>query len=104
MLKQEPDNAKALRGLGFCRIRQADYQGAVESYRAAAQAEPGNADGWAGLGSAWLGLQNLERSRSRLRKSARHRSEQRHAHQGNRIVEPGASRRKGKSVAMKNLC
>ncbi len=57
---REPGNAKALRGLGFCRLRQADYQAAATAYAAAAEAEPDNADGWAGLGGARLGLSDLD--------------------------------------------
>ena len=60
VLAAEPANAKALRGLAFCRVRTANYRGAVESYLAATKAEPGNADGWAGLGNAYLGLSEWE--------------------------------------------
>lgn len=57
---QEPDNAKALRGLGYCRLRRADYAGAATAYTAATRAETENADGWAGLGSARLGQGDLD--------------------------------------------
>lgn len=59
VLEREANNAKALRGIGFCRIRQADYAGAAAVYERATGAEPDNADGWAGLGSAYLGLGRL---------------------------------------------
>lgn len=59
VLEREPGNAKAMRGIGFCRIRAADYAGAVTMYRDATRADADNADGWAGLGSAQLGLENL---------------------------------------------
>ncbi len=64
VLSQQPGNAQALRGLGFCRLRAADYQGAVKAYTDATGAEPNNADGWAGLGSAQLGLGNLDAAES----------------------------------------
>ncbi|MFH2051485.1 MAG: tetratricopeptide repeat protein [bacterium] len=60
VLDREPQNAKALRGVGFCRLRKADYAAAATAYAAAAEAEPGNADGWAGLGSARLGQGDLD--------------------------------------------
>ncbi len=60
VLDLEPQNAKALRGVGFCRLRKADYAAAAAAYAAAAEAEPGNADGWAGLGSARLGQGDLD--------------------------------------------
>jgi tetratricopeptide (TPR) repeat protein len=58
VLESEPANAKALRGLGFCNIRRANYQEAVQIYQAATIADPRNADGWAGLGNAYLGQEN----------------------------------------------
>ena len=59
MLNREAGNAKAMRGVGFCRIRQADYAAAIKAYRGATRVDPGNVDGWSGLGSAYLGSQNL---------------------------------------------
>jgi len=58
VLEGDPENAKALRGLGFCFIRLEKYSKAVAAYRKATAAEPGNADGWAGLGNAYLGLED----------------------------------------------
>jgi tetratricopeptide (TPR) repeat protein len=58
VLKAEPRNAKALRGLGFCYIRQAKYVQAARTYQDATAAEPGSADGWAGLGHAYLGQED----------------------------------------------
>jgi cytochrome c-type biogenesis protein CcmH/NrfG len=58
VLEAEPENAKALRGLGFCYIHSSNYEAAVRAYEKAAKAEPGNADAWAGLGNAHLGLQD----------------------------------------------
>ncbi len=60
VLAQDPENTKALRGLGFCQLRGARYQAAADAYKEAAEAEPDNADAWAGLGSAYLGLGRLE--------------------------------------------
>jgi tetratricopeptide (TPR) repeat protein len=64
VLARQADNAAALRGVGFCRLRAADYKGAVKAYTDAADAEPTSADGWAGLGSAQLGLGNLDAAES----------------------------------------
>jgi tetratricopeptide (TPR) repeat protein len=69
VLDVEPRNAKALRGLGFCHIRRADYREAVRIYQAATAAEPQNADGWAGLGNAYLGLENWEAAEGAFRKA-----------------------------------
>ena len=57
---RDADNAKALRGLGYCHILSADYGAAVRSYRRANELESGNADGWAGMGNAHLGLRELD--------------------------------------------
>jgi tetratricopeptide (TPR) repeat protein len=64
VLARQPGHAQALRGVGFCRLRAADYPGAVKAYTEAASAEPTSADGWAGLGSAQLGLGNLDAAES----------------------------------------
>ena len=69
VLESQPENSKALRGLGFCYIRQAKYVEAVEIYRAATTADPGNADGWAGLGNANLGRENLAAAEEAFRKA-----------------------------------
>ncbi len=69
VLALEPGNAKALRGLGFCAIRRADYKEAARYYGQAAKAEPDNADGWAGLGNAQLGLGNLDQAEAAFRKA-----------------------------------
>jgi tetratricopeptide (TPR) repeat protein len=58
ILKAEPGNAKALRGLGFCHIRGEAYAKAVDAYTKATAADPGNVEGWAGLGNAYLGLKD----------------------------------------------
>ena len=50
VLAPEPDNAKALRGVGFCRLRPADYAGAVNFYDEAtgpSPATPTAGRGWA---------------------------------------------------------
>ncbi len=60
VLDSEPHNPKALRGVGFCSLRRADYADAVKFYKDATVAEPGNADGWAGLGTSRLGLGQLD--------------------------------------------
>ena len=44
--------------LGFCYIRAAKYVEAARIYRQATEADPANADGWAGLGNAYLGQEN----------------------------------------------
>jgi tetratricopeptide (TPR) repeat protein len=69
ILEEDPGNAKALRGLGFCRIRLEEYEEAVESYRLAAQAEPDNAEGWAGLGNAYLGLKDWDAAETAFQKA-----------------------------------
>ena len=69
VLAQEPGNPKAMRGVGFCRIRQADYQAAVTAYKDATKAEPDNADSWSGLGSAYLGLNNLTEAEAAFTKA-----------------------------------
>jgi tetratricopeptide (TPR) repeat protein len=56
--------AQTLRGVGFSCLRAADYQGAVKAYTEAANVEPNDADGWAGLGNAQLGLGNLDTAES----------------------------------------
>ncbi|MGQ0721858.1 MAG: tetratricopeptide repeat protein [Candidatus Eiseniibacteriota bacterium] len=59
VLEREPQNAGALRGLGFCQIRQGRYADAADTYAAATRAEPGNAEAWVGKGNALLGLGDL---------------------------------------------
>ena len=56
VLESTPDEPRALRGLGFCSIRKANYDAALRLYEKATRVEPANADGWAGLGNANLGL------------------------------------------------
>ncbi len=70
VLDAEPQNAKALRGLGFCHIRRADYREALRIYQAATAADPQNADGWAGLGNAYLGLENWDAAETAFGKAA----------------------------------
>jgi superkiller protein 3 len=60
VLDAEPENAKALRGLGYCQIRNKDFKRAIVTYEAATQADPANADGWAGLGNAHLSAQEWD--------------------------------------------
>lgn len=69
VLESEPQNAKALRGVGFCSLRRADYRGAAAAYASAAAAEPKNADNWAGLGSARLGLGELDAAEAAFAKA-----------------------------------
>lgn len=59
VLETEPTNAGALRGLGFCQIREGRYADAADTYAAATRAEPGNAEAWVGKGNALLGLGDL---------------------------------------------
>lgn len=49
-LEQEPENAGALRGLGFCYLRRGDNGQAVRVLRQATTTDPNNADGWVMLG------------------------------------------------------
>ena len=51
-LDQEPVNAGALRGLGFCYLRRGDHTQAARVLRQATDADPTNADGWVMLGQA----------------------------------------------------
>jgi superkiller protein 3 len=69
ILEADPGNAKALRGLGFCYIRQEAYAKAVLAYREATKAEPGNAEGWAGLGNANLGLKDWAAAETAFQKA-----------------------------------
>lgn len=69
VLEAEPQNGRALRGLGFCAIRKRRYQEAARWYRASTTAEPGNADGWAGLGNANLGLGELDGAAEAFRRA-----------------------------------
>jgi tetratricopeptide (TPR) repeat protein len=59
VLQDEPQNAGALRGLGFCQIREGRYADAADTYAAATRAEPGSAEAWVGKGNALLGLGDL---------------------------------------------
>jgi tetratricopeptide (TPR) repeat protein len=65
----EPGNARALRGLAWCRLRRADYGEAARLYRAATEAEPDNAEAWAGLGNAQLGNGQLDAAEQALRRA-----------------------------------
>jgi tetratricopeptide (TPR) repeat protein len=69
ILQMDAGNAKALRGMGFCYIRQEAYAKAVEAYREATKAEPGNAEGWAGLGNANLGLKDWAAAETAFQKA-----------------------------------
>jgi tetratricopeptide (TPR) repeat protein len=60
ILERQPNDAAALRGVGFCRMRSSDYAAAAAHYRRATEIEPDNVEGWAGLGNASLGLSDLE--------------------------------------------
>jgi len=68
ILKSDPTNAKALRGVGFCEIREEDYDGAVAAYRKATELEASNAENWAGLGNAYLGLKDWKKAEAAFRK------------------------------------
>ncbi len=57
ILEAEPGHGKALKGIAYCRIKRADYDGAASAYQRAAKTDPDDADAWAGLGNAFLGLQ-----------------------------------------------
>ena len=59
----DPKNARALRGLGFVTCASS-FDKAVEAYKPATEADPQNADGWAGLGQSYLGLRNSRRRRT----------------------------------------
>ncbi|MBM4130909.1 tetratricopeptide repeat protein, partial [bacterium] len=69
VLALEAGNARAQRGLGFCRLRAGDYAAAAAAYEQSTQGEPGNADGWAGLGSARLGQGRLDAAAAALAKA-----------------------------------
>jgi tetratricopeptide (TPR) repeat protein len=69
VLASDPRNAKALRGLGFCYIRAANYAEAARIYRQATEADPGNADGWAGLGNAYLGQEDYSAAEQAFNKA-----------------------------------
>jgi tetratricopeptide (TPR) repeat protein len=65
----EPNNVRALTGLGWCLLRKADYKESVQVYRQATEAEPNNADAWAGLGNAALGGGDLATAEQALGKA-----------------------------------
>jgi tetratricopeptide (TPR) repeat protein len=59
VLQVDPENVAALRGLGFCQIREGRYGDAADTYGAATRADPRSAEGWVGRGNALLGLGDL---------------------------------------------
>lgn len=69
VLEADPRHAWALRGLGYCSIRKANYREAVRWYRSSTEVAPDNADGWAGLGNANLGFGNLDGAAEAFRKA-----------------------------------
>ncbi len=68
-LEIDPENGKALRGIGFIHLRNAAFDEAASAYKMSTAAEPRNADGWAGLGQAYLGMRNLDDAESAFRKA-----------------------------------
>jgi tetratricopeptide (TPR) repeat protein len=69
VIAAQPENEKALRGIGFCYIRQANYSQAQKSYEAAARVDPQSADAWAGLGNAYLGLEDYVKAEAAFEKA-----------------------------------
>ena len=59
-IEQEPQNATALRGLGFCYLKRGDCGAARDVLRPATTAAADNADGWAMLGQAQAICGDLE--------------------------------------------
>jgi tetratricopeptide (TPR) repeat protein len=59
----DPSNAKAHRGLGLCQIQKKSWPEAVSSLRQATTLDGNNADGWAMLGQAYLGLNDIPRAK-----------------------------------------
>lgn len=52
-------DARAYRGLGLCQIQKKSYGEAVNALKQATALDAGNADGWALLGQAYLGLNDV---------------------------------------------
>lgn len=65
----DPKNARALRGLATCQIKVEKYADAVKSLETATTVEAGNADGWALLGQAYLGVDEIEKAKSAFEKA-----------------------------------
>ncbi len=65
----EPTNGKALRGLGFCQLKRQSYGEAVTALKDATVADPQSADGWAMLGQAYLGLNDVLRAKQAAAKA-----------------------------------
>ena len=55
--------------MGYCLIRSSSYEDAAGAYEKANEIEPDNADGWAGLGNAYLGMQELDRAEQAFRRA-----------------------------------
>jgi Tfp pilus assembly protein PilF len=65
----EPKNGTALRGLGYCCLKRADYQCAGSAYKSATEADPRNADGWVGLAQSYLAVGNVTGAGEALRQA-----------------------------------
>ena len=59
----DPTSARAHRGLGLCQIQKKSWPEAVSSLKQATSLDGNNADGWAMLGQAYLGLNDIPRAK-----------------------------------------
>jgi Flp pilus assembly protein TadD len=55
--------------LGFCQLKRQSYGEAVTALKEATSVDPNNADGWAMLGQAYLGLNDVLHARQAAEKS-----------------------------------
>ena len=63
VIELDTSSARAYRGLGLCQIQKKSYGEAVTSLKQATSLDNGNADGWAYLGQAYLGLNDVIHAR-----------------------------------------
>ena len=68
VIDADPTNAKALRGIGYIQLKRKNWESGLKVLRDATGAEPGNADGWAMLGQAQLGVNDLAGAEASFKK------------------------------------
>ncbi|MBD3162209.1 MAG: tetratricopeptide repeat protein, partial [Candidatus Latescibacteria bacterium] len=86
-IEQEPANATALRGLGFCYLKRGDCAPAADVLKPATEHAPNNADGWAMLGQAQAICGNLDAATRSFKKALEINAEHPTAKQGLQTIE-----------------